>query len=204
MKSLIFSFVLATLAVASFAQGSQVQPLPIGSKVPMPEADLKTTNGLPITLNKAMGENGLLVMFSCNTCPYVVKSQNRTREAISMAQALGVGIVILNSNEAQRGEADSYDAMKKYANAQGYNKVPYAVDEGSRLANAFGATRTPEVFLFDKKGLLVYKGAMEDNPSDPAHSKEYYLAAAMKHLQDGTEISPAETKSIGCSIKRIN
>jgi hypothetical protein len=112
-------------------------------------------------------------------------------------------MVILNSNQAYREKDDSYSAMKAYGKEQGYT-VPYVLDEGSTLADAFGATRTPEVFLFDKNGKLVYKGAMEDNPSSPAESKEMYLKDAIMKMQSGLAPDPSTTKSVGCSIKRAS
>ena len=121
---------------------------------------------------------------------------------IRYAVASGIGMIIINSNEAQRDNDDSRKAMKEYANTQGY-KVPYVIDKNSVLADAFGATRTPEVFLFDGNGKLVYKGAMEDNPSNPSESKEIFLKAAIDNMVAGKPINPASTKSIGCSIKRL-
>ncbi len=214
MKSIILSIAVFFAATTIYAQVQTsavavasttvvTKSLPIGAGIPLAGNELKTVNGEVITLKKAMSDGGLLVMFSCNTCPYVIKSQQRTIEVMKQAKGFGVGMVVLNSNEAQRGEADSYEAMVEYAKKQNYT-MPYAVDDQSIMANAFGATRTPEVYLFNRKGLLVYKGAMEDNPSEPGSSKEMYLAAAMKNMKAGSKISPAETKSIGCSIKRIN
>jgi len=208
MKAILFSIALSACTLNVFAQNqaatttpAEITSLKIGASIPLSGEVLKTTDGNAISLEKAKTEGGLLVMFSCNTCPFVVKSQQRTLEAMRMAKDLGVGMVVINSNQAQRGDVDSYEAMAEYAKNQGY-QMPYALDEQSRLANAFGATRTPEVFLFNAKGVLVYKGAMEDNPSDPASSKKLYLANALKQLKSGGKINPAETKSIGCSIKR--
>jgi hypothetical protein len=76
------------------------------------------------------------------------------------------------------------------------------MDEGSALADAFGATRTPEVFLFNGMGQLVYKGAMEDNPANPSESTKFYLITAMQNMLAGKAITPEKTKSVGCSIKR--
>lgn len=201
MRSLFLS--VALLAATGTALAQSATSLPIGATMPMERAPMKTTGAKTITLSDSKTPAGLLVMFSCNTCPYVVKSQQRTLEAMKLAKTLGVGFVVVNSNEAQRDGADSYNAMTAYAKKQGYT-YPYALDEGSKLADAFGATRTPEVFLFDGKGLLIYKGAMEDNPSDPGSSTKMYLASAMKIMKSGGKVEPAETKSIGCSIKRVN
>ncbi len=214
MKKILFSAAFMAVSAAGFAQTSMEPPLPgattgsgtietlnINDPIPMASVQLKTTSGKTTSLEQNMNKNGLLVMFSCNTCPYVVKSQPRTIEVMKMAEKMNVGMVVLNSNAAQRKDADSYEAMVSYASKQKYT-VPYAVDEQNQLADAFGAMHTPEVYLFDAKGKLVYKGAMEDNPSDPVNSKKMFLADAMKNMTAGKEINPAETKSIGCSIKR--
>lgn len=199
MKKILLAGLLFT-AVQSYAQ-STFETLAIGSTIPMGDVNMKSTEGKQVSLNNAKTDNGLIVMFSCNTCPYVIKSQPRTKEVMEYAKAHEIGMVIINSNEAQRGEADSYEAMVKYAKKQGYT-VPYVVDEKSKLADAFGASHTPEVFLFDANGKLIYKGAMEDNPGSPADSKVMYLKKAMDNMLAELPVDPNTTKSIGCSIKR--
>lgn len=175
--------------------------LAIGEAIPQTGLNMKSADGGEMSLGKAKTDKGLLVMFSCNTCPYVIKSQQRTKEVMKFAAEKGVGMVILNSNSAKRDDDDSFEAMSTYAKEQGYS-VSYLVDDNNRLADAFGATRTPEVFLFDGKGKLVYKGAMEDNPSDPAASTKMYLKEAIEKMLSGKKIDPNTTKSIGCTIKR--
>jgi peroxiredoxin len=199
------SIVAAALAVCTLstasAQGTKTESLAIGSKIPAAVGKLKSVSGDMVSLADAKTKEGLLVMFSCNTCPYVVRSQARTKEVMKYAKEKGVGMVIVNSNEAQRDEEDSYQAMVAYAKKQGYN-VPYVVDDHSELANLFGASRTPEVYLFDGDGKLIYKGAMEDNPSDPEHSKQIYITQAIDDMLAGKPVDPNSTKSIGCGIKR--
>jgi hypothetical protein len=141
-------------------------------------------------------------MFSCNTCPYVVKNQARTKEVCSFASKKGIGVAILNSNEATRSGADSYEEMQGYAKEQGY-EWKYAVDKNSELADAFGATRTPEVFLFDKSGKLVYHGAIDDNPSNPDNVSRKHLMVAMDEMLEGREVSQKQSRSVGCGIKRL-
>jgi peroxiredoxin len=204
MKALIRSVMVATAmmpAIFAFAQDNKaVESLAIGSEIPMATQKMRSTDGKEVSL-KGANKNGLIVMFSCNTCPYVIKSQERTKEVMAFAKEKGVGMVILNSNQGRRDKDDSFEEMKKYAKEQGYT-VPYLVDEKSMLADAFGANRTPEIFLFDKAGKLVYKGAMEDSPATPERSKEMYLKDAILKMQAGLAPEPAVTKSIGCSIKR--
>jgi hypothetical protein len=177
--------------------------LPLGSTIPAADEPLHGCKGESTSLNQSKTDKGLLVMFSCNTCPFVIKAQKRTDEAMKLAKTLGIGMVIFNSNEALRTDEDSEPAMVRYADQQGYT-VPYVRDDMSAMADKFGATRTPEVYLFDSKGKLVYKGALEDNPADPHESLKLYLRDALNALAAGKPIAVAETKSIGCSIKRLN
>jgi hypothetical protein len=199
MKRILIAATLLA-SVQSFAQ-QNIKSIEIGSNIPMQGVEVKTSAGTITSLDKAKTAKGLLVMFSCNTCPYVIKSQARTKEMMAYTMQNGIGMVVVNSNEAKREDDDSYKAMAAYAKEQGY-KVPYLVDTKSTLADAFGATRTPETFLFDANGKLVYKGAMEDNPQNPTESKELFLKAAIDNMIAGKTIEPNATKSIGCTIKR--
>src|SRR5439155_14504894 len=145
--------------------------------------------------------NGLLVMFSCNTCPYVIRNQARTREICQYAATKNIGVILLNSNEGQRDGDDSFEEMKLYAKAQNYRWY-YAVDHNNELADAFGANRTPECFLFDKSARLVYHGAIDDNPADDSHVKRRHLQNAMDEMLSGKEVSVKTYRSMGCGIKR--
>jgi len=191
--------ILATTQFATYAQtGDKLNP---GDATPGTDIQMRNASGSTMTLKAAAKENGLLVMFSCNTCPFVVKNQPITTKVIDYATEHHIGMVIINSNDAQRVGEDSYHSMIKYAVAQHYT-VPYLLDEGSKMADMFGASHTPEVFLFNSQGKLVYKGAMNDNPSDPASYKKMYVEDAMDAMIAGKEVNPKTTKSIGCSIKR--
>jgi thioredoxin-related protein len=197
MKKILF----AALPVVALAMlGSD--PLPLGSSIPSPEVKMKDVSGSEVSLKDAKTSKGLLVMFSCNTCPYVIKNQSRTYEACKYAQGNGIGVAILNSNEAKRTDDDSYNDMKAYAKEQGYNWY-YLVDTKSALADAFGANRTPECFLFDGAGKLVYHGAIDDNPSDASAVSRKHLISAIDEMKTGKEVSLKQSKSVGCTIKRI-
>jgi len=153
-------------------------------------------------LQDAKKENGLLVMFTCNTCPYVIRNQSRTLQVCEFAASKNIGVILLNSNEGQRDGDDSFDEMKKYAKDQHYNWY-YAVDHNNVLADAFGANRTPECFLFDKSGKLIYHGAIDDNPGDDTHVARKHLQQAMDEMLSGKEVSMKTSRSVGCGIKRI-
>ncbi len=177
-------------------------PLPLGSPIPKPEVKMKDVSGKEVSLKDAKTNKGLLVMFSCNTCPYVIKNQGRAFEVCKYAQGNDIGVAILNSNEAKRNDDDSFEDMKAYAKEQGYNWY-YLVDNNSALADAFGANRTPECFLFDGNGKLVYHGAIDDNPSDAGAVSRKHLINAIDEMKAGKEISVKESRSVGCTIKRL-
>lgn len=180
----------------------QVKELPLGADIPLSDLSMKDVSGKSLTLKEISSDRkGLLVIFSCNTCPYVKLYENRTKKIIEYCNKNNIGLAILNSNEAQRGDEDSFDAMKKYQ-AEHLPGANYLLDEKSKMADAFGATRTPQVFLFDASGKLIYKGAIDDNVKDEAQVKIPYLQNAVEALLSGKKPTVQETKSIGCTIKR--
>lgn len=197
----IFLVFLPIAALMLLALNPAGEPLPIGAPLPHPDLKMKEIRGKEISFKEAMMKNGLLVMFSCNTCPVVHKYEARTVEVCKTALQKEIGVVLLNSNEAYRDNGDSYEDMKAYAKKLGYT-FNYAVDNNSVMADAFGATRTPECFLFDKDGKLVYHGAIDDNASD-ASGATPYLQDAFENLLKGEKIDPEKTKSVGCGIKRL-
>jgi thioredoxin-related protein len=200
MKKFITSFSL--LAVVSLLAFNYIDELPIGGQLPKADVKMKDIGGKEITLKDAKKANGLLVMFSCNTCPYVVKNQDRTREICKYALDNNIGVVLINSNEGQRSSDDSYEAMKKYAEENGY-KWYYVVDKNSELADAFGANRTPENFLFNKDSKLIYHGAIDDNPGDAGSVGRKHLHEAIGEMLNGKEVNVKTSRSVGCTIKRV-
>jgi hypothetical protein len=192
----------AVLSLAFISANSPLEELAINANIPQADYKMKDVSGKMISLNETKTGKGLLVIFSCNTCPYVKLSESRIKEYSDYCLANGIGCALINSNEAQRSEDDSFDEMQKYFAKQNL-KCIYTVDEKSQLANAFGATRTPQCFLFNSKG-LVYKGAIDDNVKDPAAVKAPYLKDALASLLKNETPKMQETKSIGCTIKRLD
>ncbi len=195
-------FIIVAIFCAFFAMAFTFgDTLKIGDSMPNAESKMLDVSGKEISLKEANGENGLLVMFSCNTCPYVVKNQQRTIAICDYAKKMNMGVIVLNSNEAKRGDDDSFDAMKKYYADQKYNWY-YALDKENAIADAFGANRTPECFLFNKDSKLVYHGAIDDNASDADNVTRNHLREAIKEVVSGKEVSVKESRSVGCTIKR--
>lgn len=198
MKTLIFSFLLVPMLGVITAPSRM---LPIGASLPKADIPVKDVSGKEISLQQVKQPNGLLVMFSCNTCPYVIMNQSRTKEVCTYAGNRKIGVILLNANEGDREGGNSFGEMQAYAKAQAYQWY-YAVDNNSVLADAFGASRTPECYLFDKNGKLVYHGAIDDSPGDPMQVKKHHLQNAIDEMVAGKEVTVKETRSVGCSIRR--
>ena len=206
MKSLFLSLAAMAMLVAAPVLA---QEQAIGEKAPMTTAPLIGVDGTSNTLLDLKGDNGLLVIFSCNTCPFVVGNGTKTEgwegrynDLAALSESLNIGMVLVNSNEAKRGGDDSLPAMKRHAMEAGYT-MPYVMDEGSKLANACGARTTPHVYLYNGDLELAYRGSIDDNVNRAEEVKERYLDTAMQRMADGKKIKTAETKAVGCSIKRV-
>ena len=204
MKKILIPAILS-LTILSVVFGFKIngEVLPIGSELPKGDVQMQDISGKEISMKSAKDKNGILVMFSCNTCPYVIKNQARTKAICSYALQHNIGVILINSNESQRGDDDSFEAMKQYAKDQDY-KWYYAVDKNSEVADAFGASRTPECFLFNNDFKLTYHGAINDNPIQPENVKREHLKEAINEMIAGKKISITESRSVGCVIKRLN
>lgn len=196
----IISIIVCSLLL-SFINTVHGPEIGLNSSIPLASEKLKDVNGKEISLSEIKTSKGLLVIFSCNTCPYVKLSESRIKKITDNCIKQGIGCAILNSNEAERGEDDSFDAMVKYAGSQKF-LCYYLVDTNSKIADAFGATRTPQSFLFNATG-LIYKGAIDDNVKDASLAKSNYLKDAVDALAKNETPKIQETKSIGCTIKRV-
>lgn len=194
---------LITLAILLISFNVQAKEIDLGSKIPLEDIKMLDISGKNISLGDVKGENGLLVIFSCNTCPWVIKWEDRYVELAKKYKPKGIGVIAINSNEMNFGSSDSMDEMKKHAENNNYNFF-YTMDEGSKLAREFGASRTPHVYLFDKNDELVYRGAVDDNASKARKVKKPYVANAIDAMLTGDDIKYASTKALGCGIKFKN
>ena len=202
-------FIAALFFVFGFVfdgEGSGI--LEIGKKAPKSKLELTDISGDQTSLENEKMDNGLLVIFSCNDCPFVVGRgdkegwEGRYPELMKYTADNKIGMVLVNSNEAKRPGIDSMEEMQKRAKENDYS-CAYVLDKDSKLADAFGAKTTPHVFLFDSNMSLVYKGAIDDNVDSSKEVKETYLKDALDAMIKGEKIDPNSTKNIGCSIKRV-
>ena len=140
------------------------------------------------------------VIFHCNHCPYAQAWEDRMVEIQEDYAGKGVQIIAVSSNDAERYPADSFAEMKRRAREKGYN-FPYLYDESQEVGRAYGAERTPEVFLFDQTDTLRYHGAIDDNYEEPDAVTEHYLRDAIDAVLEGHSPATETTPPVGCSIK---
>lgn len=182
--------------------------LNIGQAATLTNLEMPNIDNSMQTLEKLKMKKGLLVVFSCNSCPFVVGSsdfagwEKQYNELHVLSQKSEIGMVLINSNEGKRADEDSFEAMQKHAKEMGYT-MPYLLDKNSELANAFGANRTPHVYLLDKDLKLVYKGSI-DNAWDPKRTEEINsLKNAIANVSNDEIVKVSTTVAVGCSIKRV-
>ena len=207
MKKILIT--LLCLPFIMFAQNSdkksskeEFPTIEIKDEMPNMDYEMKSVNGISYSLNNLKEKNGIIILFTCNTCPFVVKWEDRYKLLEELAKKNNIGLVYINSNYKKRDGDDSYEEMKKHAKKMNY-RFPYLVDEKSKLANSFGAKTTPHIFMFNSNLQLAYKGAIDDNYEDINKVKEFYLEDAIQQLVKGKRIKVSETKPVGCSIKRF-
>ncbi len=174
--------------------------LKIGSSAPY--FKLLAVDGNTYSLDSFKDKEALIVIFSCNHCPYVrayedriIQIQNDYRDRLQ--------IVAINSNDTTNYPEDSFEEMIKRSKEKNFN-FPYLRDETQEVAKAYGATHTPEIFLFDKERKLVFHGKIDDNWQEPSKVKTPYLRNAIEELLANKPISVPETFTIGCTIKWKN
>jgi peroxiredoxin len=189
-------FVLATAL-------SMAGVLPIGK--PAPESTVKMKNAVDgklksVSIADVTGKGGTLVVFTCDHCPFARGWEARIVELGNTYVKKGVGVILINANDPSEHEEDGFAGMQARAKSADM-QIPYVVDETSNVARAFGATVTPEVFLFDRHGKLAYHGAVDDNRKEPDKVQNHYLKDALDAVVSGKPPAPPETKSLGCSIK---
>ncbi len=176
-----------------------MDPIKINSVLPN-FTNLKSTDGKTYGSDSFKDDPYMLVIFSCNHCPYVKAYEDRIIDFVNEYKEKGLATLYINSNEDQNYPEDSFDEMVKRANEKNF-PFPYVRDEDQSVAKAFDATHTPEFFLFDKERRLRYNGRFDDNWREPDKVTRKYLKEAMDSLLEGKDVAEPEVHSIGCTIK---
>ena len=202
---LLPTFLIILTSFTLFDKGPK--PLKIGKSMPKQEVKMMNVDGSSYSLAELKGDKGVLVIFSCNTCPFVVGTDKFAGWEVQynamneLSQQAGVNMVLVNSNEAKRDKDDSFESMKIRTAEKGYT-MKYLLDSNSELANAFGAKTTPHVYLFDKELKLIYTGSIDNTWDGQRATDITYLKDALNLLGKGEKIKENNTVPRGCSIKR--
>ncbi|QBZ98015.1 thioredoxin family protein [Flavobacterium sangjuense] len=161
---------------------------------------LKSVDGKTYSMSDYKDAKGFIVVFTCNTCPFAIKYDDRVNALAKKYKSKGYVLLAINPNDPDVQPKDAYNLMQAKAKDKGF-VFPYLVDEGQKIYPQYGATKTPHAFLLDKNLVVKYIGAIDDNSDDASAVKEKYLENAIAALESGNDPSPATTKAIGCSIK---
>ncbi len=199
MKHLIGKLMLTLFTIALI---SATPPVVDSYKVGDQAIDfsLKNVDGKMVSLSSMKGVKGYIVVFTCNTCPYAVMYEDRIIELHNKYAPQGYPVIAINPNDPDVKPGDSYADMKVRAKEKNF-PFNYLMDEKQEVFPAFGATRTPHVFLLDANRYVRYIGAIDDNAQDASAVTVNYVQDAIKALQSGNNPDPSETKAIGCTIK---
>jgi len=158
-----------------------------------------------VKLSDAAGDKGVILIFSCNECPYVHKYEQRMIDLHNTYAPQGWPVVAISSNDPARMKGNSYKNMKRRA-AEMEFPFAYVYDKDQEQLRRFGATKTPEVFLLTKQGeqlTLAYTGAIDDNPRNAEGVDVKYVEDAIASLEAGEEVTTKKTKAIGCGIRPL-
>jgi peroxiredoxin len=165
----------------------------------IPHVALPDTDGREHELD-ARDASATVVVFTCNHCPYALAWHDRLAAVARDHHERRVRTYAINSNDAERYPRDSYEAMRRRVQADGGWPMPYLRDESQEVARAFGARVTPDVFVFDDAGVLVYRGAPDADSGDPSLDAQWLREALADTLAGGPVARP-ETEPVGCSVK---
>ena len=196
------------LLVAVFVATAFVSNHPTGYEVGDEVVDFKLKNidGKLMSLSALEKAEGVIVVFTCNTCPFSIAYEDRIVALDKKYKNVGYPVVAINPNDVVKKPGDSFENMKKRAEEKGFT-FPYLYDETQEVAKQFGATRTPHVYILkkeDKSLKVAYIGAIDNNSRDAEKVTERYVENALNDLLSGKSPSLNNTKAIGCSIKWKN
>jgi peroxiredoxin len=200
-----FILIVGLMAVVAVLFMNASEPL-AGYGVGDYAEDFKLPNidGKMVSMADYNNAEGFIVIFTCNTCPYAKAYESRIIDLDKKFASQGFPVIAINPNDVKQQPGDTMDEMKKRASNKGYT-FPYLRDDSQQVAKAFGATKTPHVYVLNKEASGKYKvefiGAIDDSPNDPTDVSETYVEDAIKAIKAGDKPAVTEKRAIGCTIK---
>lgn len=196
MKKFFLTGVLAIVAMAFLHAGLNPGDNATGFT-------LINVNGSEVSLSDYNDQKGVILIFTCNPCPYAKAYEQRIIQLDAKYAEKGFPVVAINPNDDEVSTEDTMEKMKALAKEKGYT-FPYLKDDKGEVFKEYGATRTPHIYLLEKVDevfKVAYVGSIDDNAMDASAVSKPYLENAIAALQSGTAPNPNSTKAIGCSIK---
>jgi len=201
MKTIIQFATLIVFVAASAFTFSGPSGFEVGDKAI--DFKLKNVDGKYVSLSDYPDAKGYVVIFTCNECPFAKKYEDRIIDLHNKYASKGYPVIAINPNDPEIQPGDNFEKMKQRVKEKSI-PYPYLVDEGQKIFPAYGATRTPHVFLLDDEMVVQYIGAIDDNVDDGDAASHKYVEEAISAMEKGEKVDPSETKAIGCSIKAKN
>jgi peroxiredoxin len=167
---------------------------------PAPDFELPNVDGESQSVGDPNGATATVVYWTCNHCPYALAWHDRLLDVAREYGGRGVRFLAVNSNDAERYPQDGPEAMRERVEQEGGWPHPFLFDESQEVARAYGAERTPDVFVFDPQLRLRYRGAPDGDYDDPGQNAAW-LREALEAVLEGREPERPETPPVGCTIK---
>ncbi|MEN7546383.1 thioredoxin family protein [Rapidithrix thailandica] len=167
---------------------------------------LKNVDGQMVSLADYPKAKGFIIVFTCNTCPYAKLYEQRINDLNKEYASKGFPVIAINPNDVSQQPGDSFAAMQQRAKDKNYS-FPYLHDESQKVTKAFGAEKTPHVYIVKKQNgsmRVAYIGTIDNSPNNAAQANKFYVRDAVDALLAGKEVSKTTTKAIGCTIKWKN
>ena len=190
--------ILIVVLLTSFAGRAFAQAPPLGSQLPQLDRSFASPSGSSSMLSSVLGESATVLVFWSNQCAWTDRYADRLNAVISDFGGRGVSFVLVNANDPAAYPQESAEESRQHAAA--FN-ASYIMDEGSELARALGAERTPHFYVFDGSNSLAYMGTFDDSPSDAGNAQRRYLSDALEAVLAGGPVDVAQTRAYGCSIR---
>ena len=166
--------------------------------------DLPNIDGNKVSMADYEDAKGYVIVFTCNTCPYAKAYESRIIDLDKNYASKGFPVIAINPNDLSQQPGDSMEEMKKRASSKGYS-FPYLRDDSQEVAKAFGATKTPHVYVVNKESSgklkVEFIGAIDNSPNNPSDVSETYVEDAINALLKGQKPTVTEKRAIGCTIK---
>ncbi len=196
------TYLMLLLMSVALSSNAQIKTLVVGQNAPF--FTLRNVDNKLVSFNSYPNAKGFIIVFTCNTCPVAKAYEQRIIELGKKMAALGYPVLAVNPNDASESWGDSFVKMQERAKSKNYT-FPYLYDDGQRVTNLYGATRTPQLFIAQKtnKGLIIrYTGAIDDDQEESNPRRTKYVEQAIAALNANKLPAISATKAIGCSVKR--